>query len=261
MFASSNANASVRGLVIDATSNAVQGVECQPASGTATLLLENVSAKVNTAALAAALVVQQQCQIEIDESDFVGYIAFGENSASVVDRTRFDGNWSVYNNSSTAGIQLDVTNSVLVDPAMAPSLTNNPTPGAIRVYFAYNTFYSTTNSFTAVCTSASVPATDLTFIDNVFYGPNSTNAFSASTGCIADTNIVYPHAAAANPGSNPITQDPKLVDAANGDFHLQAGSPAIDAAKPTANDPIVDLDGTTRPQGAADDIGAYEYKP
>jgi len=69
----------------------------------------------------------------------------------------------------------------------------------------------------------------------------------------------YPQNAAA--GANAIIQDPLLVDPSNADFHLRAGSPAIDAAKTTATDPMVDFDGTVRPQGARDDIGAFEFKP
>jgi hypothetical protein len=53
--------------------------------------------------------------------------------------------------------------------------------------------------------------------------------------------------------------NPMLKDAANGDFHLQMSSPAIDAADPAATD-AVDFDGTARPQGARRDIGAFEYK-
>jgi hypothetical protein len=49
--------------------------------------------------------------------------------------------------------------------------------------------------------------------------------------------------------------DPMFVDSDNADFHLQTGSPAIDAA---ATGPAADLDDVCRPQGAAPDIGAYE---
>ncbi len=41
------------------------------------------------------------------------------------------------------------------------------------------------------------------------------------------------------------------------DFHLSAGSPAIDAADPT-HSPDFDFDGNPRPYGTAPDIGAYE---
>ncbi|MBC8264078.1 MAG: CSLREA domain-containing protein [Anaerolineales bacterium] len=45
---------------------------------------------------------------------------------------------------------------------------------------------------------------------------------------------------------------------ANRDYHLTAYSPAIDAGT-AEGAPIVDLDGVSRPQGEAYDIGAYEY--
>jgi hypothetical protein len=41
-----------------------------------------------------------------------------------------------------------------------------------------------------------------------------------------------------------------------GDFHLNAGSPAIDAA--TGTSPSRDIDGEQRPKGARSDIGADE---
>jgi hypothetical protein len=45
------------------------------------------------------------------------------------------------------------------------------------------------------------------------------------------------------PGTGNLDQDPLFVDAANGDLHLQAGSPAIDAGLNSANTTSVDLDG------------------
>lgn len=54
--------------------------------------------------------------------------------------------------------------------------------------------------------------------------------------------------------------DPHFVDAANGDFHIQADSPARDAgaASPPGGLGLFDLDGNPRTFGPAPDIGAYE---
>jgi hypothetical protein len=54
-----------------------------------------------------------------------------------------------------------------------------------------------------------------------------------------------------------IQADPKFVDSGNGDFHLQSGSPAIDAGT-SAGAPSVDFDGLLRSDGRID-IGAYEF--
>lgn len=54
-----------------------------------------------------------------------------------------------------------------------------------------------------------------------------------------------------------IQADPKFVDPAQGDFHLQQGSPAIDAGT-SAGAPSTDLDGRARSDGHVD-IGAYEF--
>ncbi|MCK4509310.1 MAG: right-handed parallel beta-helix repeat-containing protein, partial [Desulfuromonadales bacterium] len=52
--------------------------------------------------------------------------------------------------------------------------------------------------------------------------------------------------------------DPWFVG--NGDYHIQGPSPAINNASATYA-PALDIDGESRPQGAADDIGADEYYP
>jgi hypothetical protein len=68
---------------------------------------------------------------------------------------------------------------------------------------------------------------------------------------------------AAYAGTGNIDSDPLFVNAAGGDFHLQAGSPCVDrASNPLA--PETDLDGVPRPQDGNDDglaiadMGAYE---
>jgi hypothetical protein len=53
-----------------------------------------------------------------------------------------------------------------------------------------------------------------------------------------------------------IGENPRFVDAARHDFHLQLGSPAIDAGVDAGVQ--CDFDGVPRPQEAGHDLGAYE---
>jgi len=53
--------------------------------------------------------------------------------------------------------------------------------------------------------------------------------------------------------------DPLFADAANGDCRLQAGSPCIDAGSNAFVTADTDLPGAPRVQGAAVDMGAYEF--
>ncbi len=57
-------------------------------------------------------------------------------------------------------------------------------------------------------------------------------------------------------GTGNIDANPRFVDAANGDYHLGAGSPCIDAGTP-AGAPPTDIEGT--PRDAMPDMGAYEW--
>jgi len=62
-------------------------------------------------------------------------------------------------------------------------------------------------------------------------------------------------------GASNINADPLFGDPANGDYHLVAGSPCIDAGTNDAPSlPDTDKDGNPRIVGAAVDMGAYEWQ-
>jgi len=60
-------------------------------------------------------------------------------------------------------------------------------------------------------------------------------------------------------GTGNISADPLFVDATNGDYRLQAGSPCIDAGSNDYVTTETDLDGNPRKVGTVD-MGAYEYQ-
>ena len=85
-----------------------------------------------------------------------------------------------------------------------------------------------------------------------------------SPGAIAYNDIVSAQALSSgcNLGPGNLSAQPLFRDAANGDFHEQAGSPTIDAGSLSAPSlPAADLDGKSRIFCGAVDMGAYEWHP
>jgi hypothetical protein len=107
---------------------------------------------------------------------------------------------------------------------------------------------ATTVTFAALCAAFVVAA--LTSAGESY--------FSGDTSAITGSNNLFFGAGGSVPGTlvGTVTGDPLLVSPSTHDFHLQAGSAAIDHG--IATPALTDYDGDPRPQGAAFDIGAYE---
>jgi hypothetical protein len=100
-------------------------------------------------------------------------------------------------------------------------------------------------------------ATNSTIVNNVCYqndattsNPRINNYVDHGTGTTQSNNLNW---TASN-------TDPLFVNPAANDLRLQPTSPAIDAGTVASLVPV-DILGVTRPQGAAYDLGAYEYQP
>jgi hypothetical protein len=159
---------------------------------------------------------------------------------------------------SLAATQYAISNSFIVSnggPNSAIGGVNIATitdPGTYN--FEFNTLAGNQakGSLTAglVCSSIGIP---LTFADSIVYS-NGLAMQVEGSNCTWNYSDV---GQALTAGTGDLNQDPKFVDVNNGNYHLQAGSPAENAADPAANVSI-DFDGDPRPQGGRSDMGADE---
>jgi parallel beta helix pectate lyase-like protein len=90
------------------------------------------------------------------------------------------------------------------------------------------------------------------YLNNIAYGNQDANL--DGNGCVTcSANLCN-----SLGGGCTVQGNPQFVNAAAEDFHLQAGSPAINAGV-AVSDVTTDVDQTPRPQGGRFDIGACEY--
>jgi hypothetical protein len=92
-----------------------------------------------------------------------------------------------------------------------------------------------------------------TVVNSILWG----NGQSISLDALSSVTVTYADVQGGWSGEGNSDADP-LFQAA-GDYHLDAGSPAINAARDEGV--AVDLDGQPRPVGGTPDMGAYEFQP
>lgn len=176
------------------------------------------------------------------------------SSTVIIDRTLVSTNSGItLLSSSQRETSLEITNSIFIAPPTRKVIQiNNPTDstssgGAVIVN---NTFVGGSID----CGGSALYGKG--FASNIFY---NTGTLSKGPGCQYDYNLFMP--AVDMGGMGNIAGDPKFVNLSANDFHLTAGSPAIDAGPQSTVFNSHDYDGTTRPQGTRTDIGAFEYVP
>lgn len=114
-------------------------------------------------------------------------------------------------------------------------------------------------------TAISTYECELAIVNNIF-AFNRTGVYSFTGAGFADYNCIYLNGFydydGISGGTNDIAENPLFVDVSNGDYHLSANSPCIDAGDNSvvlAN--WIDMDGEARISGGIVDIGADETEP
>lgn len=186
----------------------------------------------------------------------------------------------IYDNVSSqagAGVYLSATSEV------------NQATGPLNVFVANNTIYGNTISYDGMPVNAATDGSQVEipgyvsqigFFNNLIVANDSNSAIacapdyqylSGTPPVVMNSDVVntggpaYGGWCTSPIGTGNISADPKFNDPSNGDFHLQAGSPAIDTGFNAAPGLLVtDLDGNPRIQLATNasepvvDMGAYE---
>ena len=168
----------------------------------------------------------------------------------------------VRNNHAGSGAAFAVTGGTLkINNSV---ISNNTAVSAGGAFYAVSGSTTLTNNTIAANVAAEGASINQLYgagiggANNIVYGnlkDDGTANYPVINGPITAT-FTYSDVEGGLTGTGNINADPLFVDAAAGNFQLAAGSPAIDAAQAGIT---TDITGIARPQGAATDMGAYEY--
>jgi hypothetical protein len=186
--------------------------------------------------------------------EFAGINGATTNRGSTVtiERTVLDGGDPAIDSIRFSTVQ--ISNSIFKNQGTSSGWIrtgNNSGTGAVR----FSTFYKSVLKCAVVAGNGFLESSNNIFFNVVSGAPADT---ATGTYCSHTYDLVIPQATSLAGSGNKLAVDPRFLNASGGDFHLMANSPAIDAADP-ASTQATDFDGTARPQGAARDMGAFEY--
>jgi hypothetical protein len=98
----------------------------------------------------------------------------------------------------------------------------------------------------------------VTLTNNIIAGNQAQSIFTWANAMVSGrNNLFWGNKSNSFTGENPVLADPKFVNLSQEDYHLQMGSPALDAGALSSIN--TDLDDQPRDDGCPD-IGAYELK-
>ncbi|MBL7798338.1 MAG: right-handed parallel beta-helix repeat-containing protein, partial [Saprospiraceae bacterium] len=204
------------------------------------------------------------------------------NSAAIIRNCVIRNNETRFASNTDHGAAMYLTNSSCqVESCVFTGNLNQTSSGCVYLLSGGNTVFTNCLFFgnsggVSANSGAGAELTNCTVANNP---PASITSFNATVvvknSILRDNGIVLVQGTAPDvtysitpgvyAGVGNLNVDPLFVDAANGDYHLQACSPAIDAGA-DAGVPATDLDGNARPFDAAPnvaadfDMGAYEYQ-
>ncbi|HTH30201.1 MAG TPA: polysaccharide lyase 6 family protein, partial [Lacibacter sp.] len=136
-------------------------------------------------------------------------------------------------------------------------LTSHDRPD--RVVIAFNTLVNNKANIVQTARTNGLGSTFITIANNIIVGGDAAVSIVGPFLNVAyEGNITFNTKGAGNiPEGSFINADPKLLRDVSGEYHLQKGSPAIDAAKGNYKLVIVDMDAQQR--NGKLDVGADEF--
>jgi len=143
-------------------------------------------------------------------------------------------------------------------------------PGSHDITITNNTMIGGANPQKNGCMILWGQNTNITIQNNIFYNGRNyaiDNYQTTQSGTLIDHNILYgsssgiigSYGGSIIMSNNRQNTDPLFVSVSTNDYHLRAGSPAIDTG--AAVMASTDFEGSPRPLGVAFDVGAYEWTP